>query len=235
MTDAVDPGPDMAAAELALGVLDGAERAGALRRVLAEPDFAAAVAWWREQLAVLADEVPAVQPDAGLFAQIEQRLSPVAATPARRGWLWPGIAGLTSLAAAASIALLVTQPEPAPRVVAAPPVAPPALLAAAIAPTGAGTPLSAIYDPAAGALRVTAGTLAGADRSAELWVIGGDGVPYSLGLLRRGAPTTLPVAPLDRARLAADAVLAVSIEPLGGSPGPAPTGPVVATGKLSLT
>ena len=31
---------DVAAAELALGVLDGEERAAALRRVLAEPDFA---------------------------------------------------------------------------------------------------------------------------------------------------------------------------------------------------
>ena len=39
--------PDMAAAELALGVLEGEERATALRRVLSEPAFAAEVERWR--------------------------------------------------------------------------------------------------------------------------------------------------------------------------------------------
>ena len=42
--DTHDPEPqDVAAAELALGLLDGEERAAALRRVLAEPAFAAEV------------------------------------------------------------------------------------------------------------------------------------------------------------------------------------------------
>ena len=38
----------------------------------------------------------------------------------------------------------------------------------------------------------------------------------------------------DRARLTADAVLAISDEPLGGSRTGTPTGPVVATGALGL-
>ena len=48
-----DSGPDMTAAELALGVLDGEERAAALRRVLADPVFAREVERWRRYLAAL--------------------------------------------------------------------------------------------------------------------------------------------------------------------------------------
>ncbi|MDB5696475.1 MAG: hypothetical protein JWN21_2018 [Sphingomonas bacterium] len=229
-----DNEPDVAAAELALGVLEGPERAAAYRRVLAEPGFAAEVEWWRDQFAVLVDAVPAVEPGAHIFAAVEQRLDQPTAAP-RRGWLWPSIAGLTSIAAAAMLALMVAQPEPEPVPTAPPAALSGALLAAAIAPTGAGDPLSAIFDPSAGTLRLSAATLATAGKSAELWVIGGDGVPHSLGLLRQGNVTALPIAPADRPRLAAAATLAVTIEPLGGSPSGAPTGPIVAKGTLART
>lgn len=227
--------PQVDAAELALGVLDGEERAAALRRMLAEPAFAADVAWWRDQLATLVDDLPATEPPPGLFARIEQGLAPLdmaPVAPMRRAF-WPGVAGLTSLAAAAMLAIVVLRPDPAP--IAAPRSAPAPLLAAAIAPTEAGEPLSAVYDPAAGSLRVTAAALATPRRSAELWVIGSDGVPHSLGLLNPGAATALSVAPGNRARIAAAAVLAISVEPLGGSRTGLPTGPVVAKGTLNRT
>ncbi|MGJ3628226.1 hypothetical protein AB5I41_17070 [Sphingomonas sp. MMS24-JH45] len=57
-TPEADTPIDMAAAELALGVLDGDERAAALRRVLAEPDFAREVARWRDYLAALFADWP---------------------------------------------------------------------------------------------------------------------------------------------------------------------------------
>ena len=221
----------MTAAELALGVLDGPERAAALRRVLAEPVFAAEVAWWREQLAALLDEVPAVEPGADVFARVERAISRPA-TPVRAGWLWPSLAGATSLAAAASLALLLARPEPAPRVVVQPPTA---LLAGVIAPTEAGEPISAVYDPGTGTLLIGGNRLVDAATDPELWVIGADGVPHSLGLLHSGGTTRVAVREADRSRLVADAVLAISLEPPGGSPKRAPTGPVIAKGALSLT
>ena len=232
MTEPVDSGPDMQAAELALGVLDGEERTVALRRMLAEPAFAAEVAWWRDQLAALAADVPAVAPDADLFSRIERRLSPSPVAPARRSWPWRAIAGVTSLAAAASIALLFTRPEPAPRIVVRQPVA---LLAGVIAPTGVGEPISAVFDPGTNVLLIGGNRLVDAATDPELWVIGQDGVPHSLGLLRGGGTSRVAVSPANRARIDAGAVLAISIEPAGGSPGPSPTGPVVAKGSLSLT
>ena len=45
-TTETDVPEDVAAAELALGLLEGEERGAALRRVLAEPGFAAQVEWW---------------------------------------------------------------------------------------------------------------------------------------------------------------------------------------------
>ena len=241
MTDVRDDTPDdTAAAELALGLLDGEERAGALRRVLAEPPFAAQVDWWRTQFALLAPYTPAVSPPATLLARIEASLDRSAtssatseATIVRRGWLWPSVAGLTSVAAAALLALLVTRPLPTP--IAPPPTRATTLLAAAITPTGTGEPVSAVFDPDAGTLRLSAAALADARHSAQLWVIGADGKPYPLGLLRAGDRTALTVAATDRARLIATATLAVSIEPVGGSPTGVPTGPVVATGKLTQT
>ena len=62
-----DPLPDVTAAELALGVLDGPERAAALRRMLAEPAFAAEVDVWRNHFAALLDQFPAAEPGPDLF------------------------------------------------------------------------------------------------------------------------------------------------------------------------
>ena len=64
-------------------------------------------------------------------------------------------------------------------------------------------------------------------------MIAGDGVPHSLGLLRISGSSSLAVNPGNRARLAPGATLAVSLEPIGGSPTGLPTGPVVAKGALS--
>ena len=46
----------MTAAELALGLLEGDERAAALRRVLADPAFAREVEDWRNRMAGLFDD-----------------------------------------------------------------------------------------------------------------------------------------------------------------------------------
>lgn len=232
---------DVAAAELALGVIEGDERAAALRRVLAEPEFASAVEGWRARFAQLFDLWPEVAAPPGLGDRIERaldaQLAMVAAQPARTNRLWPGIAAFSSLIAASLLLVILLRPPaqaPAP-VVAGPraqPGLPRTLLAAAIAPVDSGAPVTAIYDRASGGLRLSQAALAGAGRSAELWVISSDGVPHSLGLLRASGTTAIMLSDANRARIAAGAVLAVSLEPIGGSPTGVPTGPVVAKGAL---
>lgn len=230
------------AGELALGVLDGAERADALRLMLADPEFAREVERWRDRFAVWFDEWPEATPDPALEARVVAALpggsvdagTRIAANDDARGplRLWRGMAATATAAAAALLAVLLLQPD---RI--SPPRAPsaastPAPLVAVLTPTGQGEPFAALVDRRTGAV-----TLAGAldvppGRVAELWSIGTDATPRSLGLLGRGATPRLDARPGTRALLAPGVTLAVSIEPSGGSPTGSPTGPVVASGAL---
>ncbi|WP_442964315.1 anti-sigma factor [Pseudomonas sp. KNUC1026] len=70
-------------------------------------------------------------------------------------------------------------------------------------------------------------------RSAQAWVIAGDGKPRSLGLLPPDAAVALVVPVGLASALNEGATLAVSLEPLNGSPTGLPTGPVIAQGKIS--
>src|SRR5262249_45890961 len=70
-------------------------------------------------------------------------------------------------------------------------------------------------------------------RAIELWLILPNQRPRSLGLIPPGQPIRLSIPPDLAGRLTPDAGLAVSLEPPGGSPTGQPTGPVIASGKLT--
>jgi anti-sigma-K factor RskA len=220
-----EPGsdPDLAAAELALGLLDADERAAALRRVIAEPAFAREVETWRAHFAVLFDQWLEEPAPANLFKRISQNLEP----PRGRAGYWPAVAGGLALIAASLLLVVVLRPAWPPTTV--PPMGP---LVASLAGDEGGPVLPVIYDPARGELRMPVGVPAPAGRSIELWAIGEDGVPHSLGLLRPGGRTVIQLDAADRARIIQGVDLAVTREPLGGSPTGLPTGPVIANGVL---
>ena len=233
----VDPTPDtgvpedVAAAELALGLLEGEERGAALRRVLAEPGFAAQVEWWRSRLAVLFDLWPEHAAPPHLAARIEASLDGTPSPARTSRFAWPALAAVTSAIAASLLLFVMVRPEPTVPVSQPIPVARPTSVLVAML-GDAKSPVAAVYDPANGALRVAAGPGVPDARVAQLWVIGGDGVPHSLGLLS-SRPTALAPKGVDRGRIAPGATLAISVEPLGGSPTGLPTGPVVATGVVA--
>lgn len=247
MTDSAIPDASTTAAELALGLLEGEDRAAALRRTLADPVFAAEVESWRAHFGLLFDAVPNVAPPADLFARIAGSLD--SQTPGRRPAanddgpvrLWRGLAVASSIAAILLLAVTLLTPagslpgNNAPSIAqVSPPALPAALLVAQIQPVEAGRPVAAVFDPATGSLRVAAAALVDPRHSPELWVIPAGGTPHSLGVLHSRQPTAVAIARADRARFAAGATLAVTIEPLGGSPNGKPTGAVVAQGALTL-
>ena len=224
-----DPAPDdeTRAAELALGLIEGDERAAALRRVLAEPAFAAAVERWRVRFAQLFDLWPDAVPPPELIDRIDASLDGVVPSRGRRV-PWPLIASVMTAIAACLLIFVAVRPDPV-----APPPPPAADAPALVAGIAADKQVvGALYRPETGSLRVAASTLAPTGRVAQLWVIAGDAAPYPLGLLT-GETTVIRLTPADRARIAAGATLAISIEPTGGSPTGLPAGPVVGTGGLS--
>jgi len=230
------------AAELALGVLDGDEREEAMRRVLADPRFAREVEAWRTHFALLFAQWPDAVPSETVGARIAAMAAPgsmrsgstvVAAPASRTGWAWA--TGLATLIAACLVLALALRPQRI--VVEQAPVATGAAapLIAAITPTKDGgdtKPFAASYDARTGEIRLAGGVDVPSGRSAQLWAIEAEGPPHPLGLLD-GASSRVSIGGRDLRRMAPGVTLAVSIEPVGGSPTGLPTGPVVATGTLA--
>jgi anti-sigma-K factor RskA len=204
---------DALAGEYVLGVLDLAERTAVDDRIKRDAAFAARVAAWETRLAGLNDayaEVPA--PD--LLPKIEARLFPQAAKP-QRGWFgW--LAGAATAAVIAIVAVMVLVPRtPAPEFL--------ATLSAE------NQPVAFLASYAEGTLTVnrTQGTAADTGSVYELWLIVGDAAPVSLGLIESDSVSRAV------ANMPEGAIMAVSLEPEGGSTTGAPTGPVLVTGVVT--
>jgi anti-sigma-K factor RskA len=204
------------AGEYVLGVLDAADRAAVERRIKSDPAFAARVTKWEYDLAGMNDDF-AEAPAPNLLPAIEARLFGTPSVRPARGWFWRFLGGA---AAAGALAVLVLATLPAP-----PPSGP--VLTATLTAEGQPLVIAAVFDGNDLMLIRTAGEPAPPGEVHEAWLIIGDVAPVSLGLfdqpeLRR---------PLDT--LPEGAILAISLEPAGGSTTGAPTGPVLVTGVVA--
>ena len=226
---------DQLAAEYALGVLDGADRANAARLASEDDAFAALVAQWHERLAPLLDEIAPARPGPDLWMRINAALDGGDRTsnivPIERALRrWQGIAAAMT-AVAAALLLFVALPRPAPL---APPaaVAQPAVMTASIADKGA-TSFVVAWSPSERSLMVMPAAVSPvANHSHQLWLIPAGGKPISLGVISAARPLRMAMPAEMIAKLIGSATLAVSAEPEGGSPTGQPTGPVIGSGKL---
>jgi len=243
MIDEPDPpsAPADLAAEYALGVLTGDE----LRRArdLAQTDarFRADVARWSGRLAPILDEAEPVVAPSGAWANIQNRIGPTEdggnVVQLRRSVnQWRGIAAaMSALAACLAIVLVTGIPRTttrAPVPVVQPAAAP---LVAMLGDRQQQMKVVASWDPAARqlVLAVTGDMKSDPAHSHELWVIPADGKPRSLGTMGSGKQMHMRLADTLAKLLQQGATIAISVEPPGGSPTGAPTGPVVASGSLS--
>ncbi len=222
---------DRLAAEYVLGTLRGPARRRLERLLPAHPALREAVAQWQQRLQPLAAGVEPVEPPPQAWQHIERTLFGAAADmPASAPWwrrlgVWRAFSGVATAAAVALVVVGQQAPPPqAPIVVVlgANPDAAQALQARFVASLSA--------DGRALVLRAIDAPPLTAQQALELWAVPASGAPRSLGLVRADAATTLL-----RAQLLQDtAAFAVSVEPAGGSPTGAPTGPIVSVGKLQL-
>ncbi len=214
------------AAEYVLGTLRGRARRrfeglmhgdAALRRTVAE---------WRDRIGALAEFVPPVAPRRQVWQAIEARLGLRPPAPAWQFWrggalgFWRTL-GVVSSAVAALLLVTVLRQAPAPSVDDV----------ATLTDEQARTALVVTADRERKLLtvRLVDTRPLAADRVLQLWAVPRQGTPRSLGVLGAGRELSLPLTPQA---IGADvALLAVSLEPQGGSPDPnGPSGPILYKG-----
>ena len=226
---------DLVAAEFVLGLSDAAARASAQRRLNDDPAFAAAVADWQARFAPLIDEVRPETPPARLWTRIAAEITApgkiVAFRAPRRLWdsvgLWRAATAGSLAAAMACLAVIATRPQ------ASPPPARAGIMVATLAAPSGGPMFVATFNAVGNDLTVVpVHAVAAAGRSPELWRIPTGGAPQPIGLLDRQPGKAVRLAARTGPR--PGDVLAVSLEPPGGSPTGAPTGPVIASGPLTV-
>ncbi len=223
---------DIDGVEFVLGTLPADERARIAERLKSDAALRQVVREWQARLAPLDATAAPVPPPRELWQAIEQA---TAAAPAsapvasnvfalrRRLAVWRS-AAIVAGALAAGLAVVAVIDR-----LAVPPTPEGGRYVAVVDSGGHEPALIAEVDTTTGTITVRsvkAETPAG--HSLELWHVTEGHAPRSLGILKAGldAQTIKSVAgPVE-------GVIAVSVEPEGGSPSGAPTGPIVYTGRL---
>ena len=210
------------AAEYVLGTLRGQARVRFEQYMRDSARIRQEVWFWEAQLGLLLNAVPSAPPlPARHWQRIEQRLwGSVAPVMRGGGWRWWGVA------ATAMMLALVLWWTPSPERVPA--------LATILQEQGVQR-WSVSLSGDRRHLRVTSLDVmpAGDDADYELWIVPANGAPLSLGLIRPAQSVqNLQLTATQSAALASQLLLAVSLEPGGGSPTGAPTGLVLYTGVL---
>lgn len=224
---------DALAAQYAAGTLRGGARRRYESLLAGHPALREAHRRWQERLMPLTASLPPQAPPPHVWRRIEQRLWPRAATLRVPWWQrvapWRGLAALAS-ASTLALALLLAVPER---------VAPPVVVV--LQGTGGDVQgLSTFVASVSGdgrmlVTRPLMNVSVQADRVLELWSVPPEGAPRSLGLISSSGATVIARERLPSTLLkGGTAALAVSLEPAGGSPTGAPTGPVLYAGKLQL-
>ncbi|GAC1318362.1 MAG: anti-sigma factor [Collimonas sp.] len=228
---------DKLAAEYVLGTLRGGARRRFDSLLRRHTELRVAVAEWQDRLHPMAQLAPAAQPSAAVWPAIEAQLG-LQSTPQKRKrsiWFelredlsfWRGL-GLASTTAAIILTSLLLSRQELP--VSAP--AAPATSYIAMLSNDQAQPIAVVTGDAPGGrivVKLVTPQAIAADKSLELWAVPKDGPPRSLGLLAADGSVTLALP--ANATPQTIPLLAVTLEPKGGSPNPnGPTGPIVFKG-----
>ncbi|NII10447.1 anti-sigma factor [Oleiagrimonas sp. C23AA] len=236
---------DLRLAEYVLGTLDGEERREVEGWMDADPRIAARVETWQERFAQLANQVAPADAPAYIWARILARIEPErvaleSTAPATRPGLWQSLTlwrwlGAGSLAVAALVVIIVLGVMPTQRQHGAPGTRSGTELAATIRTDNGQAAFTASID--ASGTRMTVIPTAAWKHSGkvpELWLIApGSKTPEPLGVIAQDHATVMTIPAALRGQARSQALLAISVEPPGGSPTGLPTGPVIAKGAVN--
>ena len=214
---------DDLAGRYALGTLQGRARRRMERLSQSDPAVLTAIHRWEERLAGLADLTDPVKPPEKVWGHIHEGISQTgrAAQRAQRRW-WRNRTWLAIAAGVVALVLalnwLVLSRPPASELIA----------------TITDEQKSQLWNIEASVGRdelhisASAGLALDVTRAYELWALPeAGGAPVSLGLMPFSGARAVPLTSAQRRALAGARQVAVSLEPPGGSPTGAPTGPVL--------
>ncbi|HXF66958.1 MAG TPA: anti-sigma factor [Burkholderiales bacterium] len=232
MTARKDPAlRDLLAAEYVLGTLRGRGRARFRALARYDPQLRGLIAQWEARLVPLAQAAEPIAPPAHLRAALLARIAG-AARGAR--WreslaLWRALAAAGSALALVLAVLLAAAPRPEP---------PMAMIAVMSDERGAPAmvvswpPMKRVREPYLRIRVLQEHPVMAPGTAWELWMLpGGDAAPVSLGLIGTDAEQVLKVKPALAGMMEKAWGVAMSVEPAGGSPTGAPTGPVLFKGQ----
>jgi anti-sigma-K factor RskA len=212
---------DVLAGEYVLGVLDAAQAREIKDALVNNRALHDAVTFWEQKLHPLSALAAPADPPAGTWDAIAARVQPVMppATPwwnSAAPWRW-ATAGLA--AAASALVLYIASPNSAPQ-----------LVAGLHAPNQEAANWVVTIGSNGLSLLAVSRENPPPKRVFELWASVKPGSPMrALGVIPAGGE--LRVAALPR-NIGPGATIAISVEPLGGSPTGLPTGPVAFIGVL---
>jgi anti-sigma-K factor RskA len=229
------------AGEYVLGTLQGGARRRFEQLLAQDRALQQLVQAWERRLSPWLQAVPAEAPPPQLWQGIQQRLGQGPAKTVRGispFWQWLGLG--SSAVAATLAAVLVLRPPPEPQVmvvkVPMPAPAPAPMTDVAVLSTDKAEPMWIVRRRGGEMLELSGlqDMEMPTDRALELWAIPEGGAPQSLGVIQRrdARRAELALSAESMAMLAGGKLLAISLEPLGGSPTGAPTGPVLYSGKM---
>jgi anti-sigma-K factor RskA len=231
---------DQLAAEYALGVLRGSPRRRFESIASSDADIRLSIETWRSRLQSMAELGPDSPPPPEVWLAIERRLNfvnarrdaaaaanrpvPVIVRAIDRLSFWRNWSIVSTAIAALALVVAVWRLEaPAP-------VAQHVSYVATLADKQSRTMVLLTWDDKTSEMTVRrlSGASDPSDKSMQLWGLPKQGHPVSLGVLPQGG-----TARITAPSVSAFPTLAISIEPVGGSPDPnGPTGPIVYTGKV---
>ncbi|WP_331694158.1 anti-sigma factor domain-containing protein [Pandoraea sputorum] len=240
---------DLRCAEYVLGVMEADERLALERETLANPALQAQLTFWQDRLTPLIEDLPHEAPPDWVWQRVEQAIRPKQPSATTRStshatpnatavglwdslplWRWLGIgasvAALMLLAVVFKFALPGGTPTQS--------VSLDYRVATIARQDGVAHWTATLASQQDQLLIVPANrpTIA-ENKVTELWLVQGDAKPVPLGVFDPAQTVTIPLSStMATALRSSAAVLAVSLEPPGGSPTGQPTGPVIATGAL---
>jgi anti-sigma-K factor RskA len=217
---------DRLAREYVLGTLRGPARRRFEAICRSDPAAQRRVREWEDRLLGLSLALEPIRPSPAAWQGVLARLgldAGTAGTPRRPGNAWRfAIAAMLAVVVAGLGWMLATRTGDPTAI-------------ARLAPEGGAAIWNVETYPDRGRLRiVVAGSVpAEAGRSYELWALPEGGAPVSLGLMPSERTETRRLSAAQLEALARSRQVAVSLEPSGGSPTGAPTGPVVYVAALA--